>query len=145
NWPGIGNELVDYIQLRDYAAVQGIINMLAVVVVVVRLVIDIVNALIDQRGRYGWVFSASLFRRSGRRPAWRGGSCSAARSSWRSLLSWRSSRRGSLRTVSRKYAKPATSFLRTATPAPPTCWERPKGTSMCYRGSSGEPAPPWKW
>lgn len=52
NWPGIGNELVDYIQLRDYAAVQGIITLFAVVVVVVSLVIDIVNALIDPRVRY---------------------------------------------------------------------------------------------
>src|SRR5699024_6101632 len=52
NWPGIGNELVDYIQLRDYAAVQGIITMFAMVVVVVSLVIDIVNALIDLRVRY---------------------------------------------------------------------------------------------
>src|SRR5699024_462795 len=28
NWPGIGNELVDYIQLRDYAALPGIITMI---------------------------------------------------------------------------------------------------------------------
>lgn len=52
NWPGIGNELVQYINNRDYAAVQGIITMFAVVVVVVSILIDIVNALIDPRVRY---------------------------------------------------------------------------------------------
>lgn len=52
NWPGIGNELVQYINLRDYAAVQGIITMFAVVVVLVSILIDIVNALIDPRVRY---------------------------------------------------------------------------------------------
>ena len=52
NWPGLGNELVNYIQLRDYAAVQGIITIFAVVVVVVSLLIDIINALTDPRVRY---------------------------------------------------------------------------------------------
>lgn len=52
NWPGLGNELVQYINLRDYAAVQGIITLFAVVVVLVSIVIDIVNALIDPRVRY---------------------------------------------------------------------------------------------
>lgn len=52
NWPGIGNELVQYINNRDYAAVQGIITMFAVVVVVVSILIDIVNAVIDPRVRY---------------------------------------------------------------------------------------------
>jgi peptide/nickel transport system permease protein len=52
NWPGLGNELVDYLLLRDYAAVQGLVTFFAVVVVVVSLLIDIVNALIDPRVRY---------------------------------------------------------------------------------------------
>lgn len=52
NWPGIGNELVQYINNRDYAAVQGIITLFAVVVVVVSILIDIVNALVDPRVRY---------------------------------------------------------------------------------------------
>lgn len=52
NWPGLGNELVQYINVRDYAAVQGIITLFAVVVVVVSIIIDIVNALIDPRVRY---------------------------------------------------------------------------------------------
>jgi peptide/nickel transport system permease protein len=52
NWPGLGSELVDYLNNRDYVAVQGIITVFAVVVVVVSLLIDIVNALIDPRVRY---------------------------------------------------------------------------------------------
>lgn len=52
NWPGMGYELVQYIELRDYAAVQGIITLFAVVVVLISIVIDIVNALIDPRVRY---------------------------------------------------------------------------------------------
>jgi peptide/nickel transport system permease protein len=51
-WPGVGSELIDYIELRDYAAVQGIITLFALVVVFVSLLIDIVNALIDPRVRY---------------------------------------------------------------------------------------------
>ncbi len=52
NWPGLGRKLVDYIGARDYAAVQGIITLFAVVVVVISVVVDIVNALIDPRIRY---------------------------------------------------------------------------------------------
>lgn len=51
-WPGLGNRLIDYIEGRDYAAVQGIISLFAVVVVVISLVIDIINAMIDPRVRY---------------------------------------------------------------------------------------------
>ncbi len=52
SWPGIGNKLVGYINARDYGAVQGIITLFAVVVIIVSLVVDIVNALIDPRVRY---------------------------------------------------------------------------------------------
>jgi peptide/nickel transport system permease protein len=52
NWPGIGKELVNYLQNRDYAAVQGIIIVFALVVVAVSVVIDFINALIDPRIRY---------------------------------------------------------------------------------------------
>jgi peptide/nickel transport system permease protein len=52
NWPGIGNQLVDYLNNRDYAAVQGIITFIALVVVATSLLIDIVNALVDPRIRY---------------------------------------------------------------------------------------------
>ena len=47
NWPGMGRELVVYLGNRDYAAVQGIIIVFALVVVVVSVVIDLVNAFID--------------------------------------------------------------------------------------------------
>ena len=52
NWPGIGHELILYLENRDYAAVQGIIVVFALVVVVVSLLIDFVNAFIDPRIRY---------------------------------------------------------------------------------------------
>jgi peptide/nickel transport system permease protein len=52
NWPGIGQRLVQYINGRDYGAVQGIITVFALVVIFVGLVVDIVNALIDPRVRY---------------------------------------------------------------------------------------------
>ena len=52
NWPGIGKTLISYLENRDYAAVQGIVIVFALVVVLVSLVIDFVNAYIDPRIRY---------------------------------------------------------------------------------------------
>ncbi len=52
NWPGIGHSLVLYLENRDYAAVQGIIIVFGLVIVVVSVLIDIVNAFIDPRIRY---------------------------------------------------------------------------------------------
>lgn len=52
NWPGLGQKLVEYINDRDYLAVQGIITIFAVAVVLISLLVDIVNALIDPRVRY---------------------------------------------------------------------------------------------
>jgi peptide/nickel transport system permease protein len=52
NWPGIGSELVRYLDERDYIAVQGIITVFALAVVVISLLIDLVNAFIDPRVRY---------------------------------------------------------------------------------------------
>jgi len=52
NWPGIGKTLVDYLENRDYTAVQGIVVVFALVVVVASLIIDFVNAYIDPRIRY---------------------------------------------------------------------------------------------
>jgi peptide/nickel transport system permease protein len=52
NWPGIGQALIHFLNERDYAAVQGIVTVFALVVVFVSLVIDIVTALIDPRVRY---------------------------------------------------------------------------------------------
>ena len=52
NWPGIGNTLLVYLRNRDYAAVQGIVVVFALVVVLASLIIDFVNAYIDPRIRY---------------------------------------------------------------------------------------------
>lgn len=51
-WPGIGRQLIDYINQRDYVAVQGIVTVFALVVVVISMLIDFINALIDPRVRY---------------------------------------------------------------------------------------------
>jgi peptide/nickel transport system permease protein len=52
NWPGLGSELIYYLNNRDYGAVQGIITVFALVVVVASLLIDAVNAIVDPRVRY---------------------------------------------------------------------------------------------
>lgn len=52
NWPGIGHELILYLSNRDYAAVQGIIVVFALVVVIVSVLIDFVSAFVDPRIRY---------------------------------------------------------------------------------------------
>lgn len=52
SWPGIGSELVQYINARDYVAVQGIMTIFALAVVGITLVVDIVNGFIDPRVRY---------------------------------------------------------------------------------------------
>jgi peptide/nickel transport system permease protein len=52
NWPGIGSELVRYLDNRDYIAVQGIITVFALAVVVISVLIDLVNAFVDPRVRY---------------------------------------------------------------------------------------------
>lgn len=52
NWPGLGTELVEYVTKRDYVAVQGLVTFFAVIVVLVSLLVDILNALVDPRVRY---------------------------------------------------------------------------------------------
>ena len=52
NWPGLGTALVTYLNARDYTAVQGLVTFFAVVVVIVSLLVDILNALVDPRVRY---------------------------------------------------------------------------------------------
>ena len=52
NWPGIGATLIEYLQNRDYTAVQGIVIVFALVVVAVSVIIDFVNAYVDPRIRY---------------------------------------------------------------------------------------------
>ena len=52
SWPGLGSRLLQYLNNRDYIGVQGLITFFALIVVVISLIIDIVNALIDPRVRY---------------------------------------------------------------------------------------------
>jgi peptide/nickel transport system permease protein len=52
SWPGLGTKLIDYLTARDYAAVQGIVTFLGIVVVVISLAVDIINAVVDPRVRY---------------------------------------------------------------------------------------------
>ena len=52
NWPGIGQALIRFLNNRDYVAVQGIVTVFALIVVVVSLLINVVNALIDPRVRF---------------------------------------------------------------------------------------------
>jgi peptide/nickel transport system permease protein len=52
NWPGLGSELIRYLNNRDYIAVQGIITFFALVVVVISVAIDLINAWVDPRVRY---------------------------------------------------------------------------------------------
>ena len=52
NWPGLGTQLVHYISARDYIGVQGLVTFFAVIVVMISLVVDVINALIDPRVRY---------------------------------------------------------------------------------------------
>lgn len=51
-WPGLARSLVDFIGARDYAAVQGIVTFIALVIVGVSLLIDVITGLIDPRVRY---------------------------------------------------------------------------------------------
>jgi peptide/nickel transport system permease protein len=51
-WKGLGFMLAEYLQARDFVAVQGIVALLAVIVAVTNFVVDIIAALIDPRVRY---------------------------------------------------------------------------------------------
>jgi peptide/nickel transport system permease protein len=51
-WKGLGFQLVQYLQARDFVAVQGIVVMLAVIVAVTNFIVDVIAALIDPRVRY---------------------------------------------------------------------------------------------
>lgn len=52
NWPGLGNQLVQYVTARDYIAVQGLVTFFALAVVLVSVLVDVLNALVDPRVRY---------------------------------------------------------------------------------------------
>jgi len=51
-WPGIGLSLYQFLQNRDYTAVQGLVTFYALFVVGVSLVIDVVSAWVDPRIRF---------------------------------------------------------------------------------------------
>ena len=51
-WRGLGFQLSEYLQARDFVAVQGIVVLMAVVVAVTNFLVDVVAALIDPRVRY---------------------------------------------------------------------------------------------
>ncbi len=51
-WKGLGYQLAHYLTVRDFAAVQGIVALFAVVVAVVNFLVDALAALIDPRVRY---------------------------------------------------------------------------------------------
>jgi peptide/nickel transport system permease protein len=51
-WKGLGFQLNEYLQARDFVAVQGIVVMLAVIVAVTNFIVDVIAALIDPRVRY---------------------------------------------------------------------------------------------
>jgi len=52
-WPGIGLLVVDSIFGRDYPVVQGVILVIAVMVVVVNLTVDFIYTILDPRIRLG--------------------------------------------------------------------------------------------
>lgn len=51
-WRGLGFQLSQYLQARDFVAVQGIVVLLAVIVAVSNFLVDVIAALIDPRVRY---------------------------------------------------------------------------------------------
>ena len=52
SWPGMGTFLLERIEYRDYATVQGTVVFFAIIVSVVNLIVDICYAYIDPRIRY---------------------------------------------------------------------------------------------
>ncbi|AWB87990.1 ABC transporter permease [Mycetocola zhujimingii] len=51
-WKGLGFQLSEYLQARDFVAVQGIVVLLAVIVALTNFIVDVIAALIDPRVRY---------------------------------------------------------------------------------------------
>ena len=52
SWPGMGSYLVLRIKYRDFPAVQGTVVFFALMVIVISILVDIINALVDPRVRY---------------------------------------------------------------------------------------------
>jgi peptide/nickel transport system permease protein len=51
-WKGLGFILAEFLENRDFVAVQGIVALLAVIVAVTNFLVDIIAAFIDPRVRY---------------------------------------------------------------------------------------------
>ena len=51
-WPGLGSKLVWAVKMRDYAVMQAIVFIIAVIVTSINLVVDITCRLLDPRIRY---------------------------------------------------------------------------------------------
>ncbi|WP_282434821.1 ABC transporter permease [Nocardia panacis] len=51
-WKGLGYQLAQYLQARDFVAVQGIVAFIALVIAVMSFLIDAIVALIDPRVRF---------------------------------------------------------------------------------------------
>jgi len=52
SWPGLANRLYEAISQRDYPVVQGLMVFFAMIVALVSIAIDILNAYVDPRIRY---------------------------------------------------------------------------------------------
>ncbi|AAL64161.1 dipeptide transport permease [Pyrobaculum aerophilum str. IM2] len=53
SWPGLGTLLLERIQYLDYTTVQGTVVIFVVIVVVMNIIVDVVNAILDPRVRRG--------------------------------------------------------------------------------------------
>jgi peptide/nickel transport system permease protein len=53
NIPGVGRYFIGAIFQRDYPSVQGVVLVLAVIVVLVNIVVDLTYGWLDPRIRYG--------------------------------------------------------------------------------------------
>lgn len=51
-WPGMGRLLVDAIMKRDYPVVQGIVLLIAILVVIFNIIVDLLYAYLDPRIRF---------------------------------------------------------------------------------------------
>jgi peptide/nickel transport system permease protein len=52
SWPGLANRLFEAIVARDYPVVQGVVVFFALIVVIMSILVDILNAWVDPRIRY---------------------------------------------------------------------------------------------
>ncbi|HET8791025.1 MAG TPA: ABC transporter permease subunit [Modicisalibacter sp.] len=52
SWPGIGKWMVDAISRRDYAAVQGALVLIALIIMIINLLVDIAYGVINPRIRH---------------------------------------------------------------------------------------------